>query len=204
MTPLVTVRSRAVPLLRDNIDTDAIIPSREMRSVSKQGLAEGLFAGWRYTAIGGREKDPDFVLNRPESEGAQILLGGANFGCGSSREHAVWALAEYGFRVVIAPSFSPIFEGNCIRNGIAPIVLVREAVEAIAQASRSGAEVLVDMPALQVRAGEAVYPFAMADEAHTMLVEGADAIALTMRHNLEIEEFFVRDRALRPWIYLAD
>lgn len=204
MTPLVTLESRAVPLLRDNIDTDAIIPSREMRSVSKDGLADGLFAGWRYTAIGGREIDPAFVINQPESKGAQILLGGSNFGCGSSREHAVWALAEYGFRVVIATSFSPIFQGNCIRNGIAPIVLPREAVEAIAAGFADGTPVTIDMPSCEVRMGLAVFPFSMEDEARTMLIEGADAIELTLRHRAEIESFFARDAAVRPWIYLAD
>jgi 3-isopropylmalate/(R)-2-methylmalate dehydratase small subunit len=204
MTPLVTLESRAVPLLRDNIDTDAIIPSREMRSVSKDGLADGLFAGWRYTAIGGREIDPAFVLNQPEGKGAQILLGGSNFGCGSSREHAVWALAEYGFRVVIAPSFSPIFQGNCIRNGIAPIVLPRDAVEAIAAGFADGTPVTIDMLSCEVRMGLAVFPFSMEDEARTMLIEGADAIELTLRHRAEIEDFFARDAAVRPWIYLAD
>jgi 3-isopropylmalate/(R)-2-methylmalate dehydratase small subunit len=204
MTPLVTLESKAVPLLRDNVDTDAIIPSREMRSVSKDGLADGLFAGWRYTAIGGREKDPSFVLNQPESDGAQILLGGSNFGCGSSREHAVWALAEYGFRVVIAPSFSPIFQGNCIRNGIAPIVLPREAVERIAGGFEAGTSVVIDMPACEVRMGDAVFPFTMEDEARTMLIEGADAIELTLRHRDRIEAFFERDKAVHPWIYLGD
>lgn len=204
MIPLIALESKAVPLLRDNIDTDAIIPSREMRSVSKDGLADGLFAGWRYTAIGGREINPDFVLNRSESKGAQILLGGSNFGCGSSREHAVWALAEYGFRVVIAPSFSPIFQGNCIRNGIAPIVLPREAVEQIAAGVADGAQVQVDLPANEVRTGAAVFAFTMEDEARTMLIEGADAIELTLRHRTEIDAFFARDAAERPWIYLSD
>ena len=204
MTPLVRLESTAVPLLRDNIDTDAIIPSREMRSVSKNGLADGLFAGWRYTTIGGREIDPAFVLNRPESHGAQILLGGANFGCGSSREHAVWALAEYGFRVVIAPSFSPIFQGNCIRNGIAPIVLDRAEVERIAAGYETRLPVLVDLPACEVRSGKAVFAFTMEHEARSMLIEGADAIEMTLRHRPEIDGFFARDKAERPWIYLAD
>ena len=113
----------AAPLLYVNIDTDAIIPSREMRSGKKTGLAAGLFAGWRYTQIGSRDPNPQFVLNRPEYIDARILLAGENFGCGSSREHAVWALREYGFRALIAPSFSPIFYNNCVRNGIVPIRL---------------------------------------------------------------------------------
>ncbi|MDZ4374483.1 MAG: 3-isopropylmalate dehydratase small subunit, partial [Phenylobacterium sp.] len=121
MDPLVTVTAVAAPLLRANVDTDAIIPSREMRTVSKTGLADGLFAGWRYTEVGGREPNPAFALNQPAYADAAILLGGPNFGCGSSREHAVWALHEFGFRAVIAPSFSPIFQNNCVRNGIAPV-----------------------------------------------------------------------------------
>ena len=95
MTPFTELTAVAMPLLRDNIDTDAIIPSREMKSVSKTGLADGLFAGWRYLSVGGRDRNPDFILNDPAFAAAQILLGGANFGCGSSREHAAWALAEY-------------------------------------------------------------------------------------------------------------
>ncbi|MFS0851124.1 3-isopropylmalate dehydratase small subunit [Novosphingobium panipatense] len=204
MKPLVTLRSKAVPLLRDNIDTDAIIPSREMRSVSKDGLADGLFAGWRYTTINGREIVPDFVLNRPESQGARILLAGANFGCGSSREHAVWALSEFGFRVVIALSFSPIFQGNCIRNGIAPIVLPVEAVERIASGTAQGDWVTVDLQACEVRTDDHTFAFVMEDEARTMLIEGADAIELTLRRRAEIEGFFARDAEERPWIYLSD
>src|SRR5690349_19777158 len=132
MEPLVTLTAVAAPLLRANVDTDAIIPSREMRTVSKSGLADGLFAGWRYTAVGGRDPNPDFPLNQPVYAGARILLGGENFGCGSSREHAVWALHEYGFRAVIAPSFSPIFQNNCVRNGVAPVELPAASIEAIA------------------------------------------------------------------------
>jgi 3-isopropylmalate/(R)-2-methylmalate dehydratase small subunit len=123
MEPVRLLTAVAAPLLRANIDTDTIIPSREMKSVAKTGLAAGLFAGWRYTAIGGREPNPEFVLNQPAYAGTRILLGGENFGCGSSREHAVWALHEYGIRAVIAPSFAPIFFGNCVRNGIVPVVL---------------------------------------------------------------------------------
>ena len=112
MTPFTVVRSIAVPLLRDNVDTDAIIPSREMKTTGRTGLAAGLFAPWRYSDVAARTPDPDFPLNRPAAQGAAILLGGANFGCGSSREHAVWALAEHGIRCVIAESFAPIFRGE--------------------------------------------------------------------------------------------
>ena len=119
----------AAPLLRINVDTDAIIPSREMKRVSKEGLSEGLFAGWRYLSPGSREENPDFILNREPYRSAQILISGANFGCGSSREHAVWALHEWGIRCVIAPSFGAIFHGNCVRNGILPVVLAEDVVE---------------------------------------------------------------------------
>jgi 3-isopropylmalate/(R)-2-methylmalate dehydratase small subunit len=139
MKPFTTLTAIAAPLLRDNVDTDAIIPSREMRSVSKKGLADGLFAGWRYVAIGSREPQRDFVLNRPRYAGARILVSGANFGCGSSREHAVWALAEFGIRAVVAPSFNPIFQANCIANGVVPVLLDRDVVATIAAALEESA-----------------------------------------------------------------
>ena len=200
-----TLTAVAAPLVRANVDTDAIIPSREMKAVSKTGLAEGLFAGWRYTEIGGREPNPEFVLNRPGYAGARILLGGENFGCGSSREHAVWALAEYGFRAVIAPSFSPIFYGNCVRNGIVPVKLPADAVAALAAAvERDPAHtpLTVDLVQQQVRAPDGQsYDFPIEAEAREMLLEGLDAIDLTLKQRATIEDFLARDRAARPWIY---
>ena len=129
MTPFTTLTAIAAPLLRDNIDTDAIIPSREMKSTGKTGLAEGLFAPWRYLSPGSREPDPSFVLNQPAYADARIILGGNNFGCGSSREHAPWALEDWGFRVLIAPSFADIFYNNCFKNGMLPIALSEEHVD---------------------------------------------------------------------------
>lgn len=199
MTPLVRLTAIAAPLLRENIDTDAIIPSREMTSVSKTGLAAGLFAGWRYTQVGGRDPNPDFVLNQQRYREARILLGGPNFGCGSSREHAVWALAEYGFRAIIAPSFNPIFQGNCIRNGVAPVVL---PAEAIAQIAALDTEVTVDLATLTVSAGDASWSFSLADEPREMLMEGLDAIELTLKRRQEIAAFRTADAARRPWVYL--
>lgn len=195
----------AAPLLRDNIDTDAIIPSREMKSVSKTGLAAGLFAGWRYTAIGGRDPDPQFVLNKPAYAGTRIILGGSNFGCGSSREHAVWALHEYGVRAVIAPTFSPIFFGNCIRNGIVPVRLPAETIAAIAawvEQDPARHQVTVDLEAQTVTAGGAPQRFELDDEPRAMLLEGLDAIDLTLKQRPAIEAFRNRDQAARPWIYL--
>ena len=196
MRPFTTLTSIAVPLIRDNIDTDAIIPSREMTSVGKTGLADGLFAGWRYTAIGGRVPDPDFVLNDPAYAGAAILLTGANVGCGSSREHAAWALAEYGFRAIVAPSFNPIFRGNCVRNGIVPIELDPEPFA-------DGDTLSIDLPAQTVTdARGTVHRFAIDDEAKAMLIGGLDAIDLTLLRRDAIAAYCRADAQQRPWVYL--
>lgn len=197
----------AAPIVRANVDTDIIIPSREMKSVSKTGLSAGLFAGWRYVAIGSREPNPEFVLNRPEYAAAHIVLGGENFGCGSSREHAVWALHEYGFRSVIAPSFSPIFFGNCVRNGIVPVRLPLPIVQSIATwVERDPAVnlVTVDLECSLVRAADQSHAFELDPESRDMLLEGLDAIALTLKQRAAIEEFWRRDRLARPWIYLTE
>lgn len=205
MEPFVRLTAVAAPLLRDNIDTDAIIPSREMRSVSKRGLADGLFAGWRYTRIGGREPNPDFVLNRPDYAGTRILLGGANFGCGSSREHAAWALAEYGVRAILAPSFNPIFQGNCIRNGIVPVVLTAEAIAALAADVATAPQarpLTVDLEACIIATTDGqTQSFVIADEARDMLLHGLDAIDLTLRDKAAIDAFIDADRRRRRWAY---
>jgi 3-isopropylmalate/(R)-2-methylmalate dehydratase small subunit len=189
MTPFSTLTARVALLPRDNVDTDAIIPSREMKTTGRTGLAEGLFAPWRYVA--GRTPDPDFALNRVPD--AQILASGTNFGCGSSREHAVWALAEWGIRAIIAESFAPIFRNNCIRNGVLPVVLAKEAIAGFA-----GHEVIIDLPAQTV----AGYHFEIDAEAKAMLVEGLDAIDLTMKYAEAVAAFHQRDRAARPWVYI--
>ncbi|WP_340691229.1 3-isopropylmalate dehydratase small subunit [Hyphomonas sp.] len=202
MKPLIRISSRAVPLMRENIDTDAIIPSREMRSVSKSGLADGLFAGWRYLDQKSREPDPDFVLNQRRYSGAKILVSGNNFGCGSSREHAVWALAEYGFRAIIAPSFAPIFRGNCIQNGIAPVVLDAEDVRDLAIQAEAGREFALDMNLMTVTVGGRVYAFSIEDEARTMLMEALDLIELTRKSIRVIEAFRAEQKRRRPWLYV--
>lgn len=191
--PLVSI---AAPLLRDNIDTDTIIPSREMRSTGRTGLAGGMFAPWRYVDADSRQENPDFVLNQPASRGAAILLAGSNFGCGSSREHAVWALAEYGIKAIIAESFAPIFRNNCIRNFLLPIALDRAAIEAIA-----GREVTIDLAACALTCGDHRHPFTLEDEAHQMLIHGLDAIDLTLQQAAAIEAWTSADRTARPWVY---
>jgi 3-isopropylmalate/(R)-2-methylmalate dehydratase small subunit len=198
--PFVTLESVAAPMIEDNIDTDIIIPSREMKSTGKTGLKGGLFAGRRY--LEGRTADPGFVLNRPEYEQAAILLSGANFGCGSSREHAVWALVEYGIRAVIAPSFSPIFAGNAVRGGLLPCVLPPESVAALANLGANAAAVRIDLPAQRVSGGGSEYRFEIDAEAKAMLLGGLDAIDLTMQAADKIRAFQAADRAARPWVYL--
>ncbi|MBX3594375.1 3-isopropylmalate dehydratase small subunit [Sphingomonas sp.] len=204
MRPFTRLSARAVPLIRDNVDTDAIIPSREMRSVSKKGLADGLFAGWRYTRIGGRDPQAEFVLNQPRYAGAEILVSGANFGCGSSREHAVWALAEYGFRAVVAPSFNPIFQGNCIANGVVPAIVDASTIAAIA-AGLEGADppmLTIDLAAQTVSLpGGATWTFAIDAEAREALLAGRDPIAQTLQMAGQIRAFRAGDMAARPWIY---
>lgn len=189
----------AVPILRDNVDTDAIIPSREMRTTGRTGLADGMFAPWRYTDADARTPDPSFPLNNPRAAGAQILLGGTNFGCGSSREHAVWALVEYGIKGIVAPSFAPIFKGNCIRNGLLPIELPRDVIEAMAWD-----HVTVDLGAQSLVHGASKHSFTIDPEAKLMLAEGLDAIDLTLKHRDEIARWLAADRAARPWIYLKE
>jgi 3-isopropylmalate/(R)-2-methylmalate dehydratase small subunit len=198
----------AAPLLRDNIDTDAIIPSREMKSTGKTGLSDGLFAGWRYTEPGGRTRNPNFILNQPEYAGARIILGGSNFGSGSSREHAVWALSEYGIRAIVAPSFAPIFFGNCIRNGIVPAVVGEEGVFELAaavSANPSANQVTVNVRAQLVCLPDGRrWTFPLEREAKSMLVEGLDGIDLTLKMSAEIAAFQSRDRLERSWIYVGD
>lgn len=204
MEPFRTMHSAAIPLMRDNIDTDAIIPSREMRTVSKRGLADGLFAGWRYTDFGGRQPDPSFLLNDPRRRDARILVTGENFGCGSSREHAVWALAEYGFRAIIAPSFNPIFFNNCIGNGVLPVVLPRETIDEIAKIAEQapGEQLRVDLINQKVSVrGSGCWPFEIGAEARHALIEGLDAIDQTLQLKEKIHDFRESDRQARPWIY---
>jgi 3-isopropylmalate/(R)-2-methylmalate dehydratase small subunit len=196
----------AAPIIRNNIDTDSIIPSVEMKRVSKKGLSEGLFAAWRYIDRVARVPNPQFILNREAYHGTSILLSGKNFGCGSSREHAVWALDEFGIRVIIAPSFGAIFYANCIANGLLPISFPAQVIALLAgfvEKAPQKNQLLIDLEHRSVTtlAGE-TFHFEMVDTDAEMLLNGWDPVTLTLRLEKEIESFRQNDRKTRPWIYL--
>lgn len=204
MKPFDTHTGIAAPLIIDNVDTDQIIPSREMKRVSKLGLGEGLFAGWRFRYDGAEKigEAEDFVLNQAPYRNASILLGGKNFGCGSSREHAVWALADYGIRVVIAESFGRIFRNNCARNGLLTIELAGVDIERIRSTAGAG-DVLVDLVGEQVvLPDETAISFTVDPGDRDMLLKGLDYIDYSMQFENDIDGFTAADRQKRAWAYL--
>lgn len=205
MEQFVRITGIAAPLLRANIDTDLLIPSREITDPGKAGYGEKLLAPWRYlpSPKGTRVENPEFVLNRPPFRQAVILISGENFGSGSSREAAVWAVRQFGLRCVIAPSFGTIFRNNCYRNGVLPVVLANADVEKIAREAEGGELCLtVDLVDCVVahRNGRQ-WSFHVPANERTMMLKGLDAIGLTLKHVAEIDAFERRDRALRPWVY---
>ncbi|MBL8644763.1 MAG: 3-isopropylmalate dehydratase small subunit [Rhodospirillaceae bacterium] len=205
MEKFVSLKAIAAPVLRVNIDTDVIIPSKEMKGVSKTGLSVGMFANWRYSDVAARVENPEFILNRAPYRQAQILLSGANFGCGSSREHAVWAMKEWGFKAVIAPSFGAIYYGNCVRNGILPVVLPDDAVQAIAgwvEQDPAANQVDIDLPSQKVHAAGKSFSFSIGDSDKEMLLEGLDPIGVTLKRDPAIQAFEAKDRTARPWVYI--
>lgn len=208
MTPFSQHLGVAAPLLRDNIDTDTIIPSREMRTVSRTGLAAGLFAPWRYTDAEVRTPNNGFVLNSADYDGASILLAGQNFGCGSSREHAVWALIESGFRVVIAPSFATIFKNNALRNGLLTVELDHNGILEMfnwveVDPQRHLVEVDLEQCVLRHDVALGPIPFVMNPQSRKMLLQGLDEIGLTEQSLDSIAAFEANDRKRRPWAHLS-
>ena len=182
MRPLRSVTATVAVLDRPDVDTDQIIPKQFLKRIERSGYGEFLFFDWM--------KDPSFALRRPEAEGAQILLAGRNFGCGSSREHAAWALQDYGFEVVIAPSFGDIFRTNAMKIGLVPIVLPAEEVETLMDAVRGGGSLTVDLEALQVTGpGDLVVPFQFEPFARESLLQGLDDIALTLKREEKITAY---------------
>ncbi|AUT43522.1 3-isopropylmalate dehydratase small subunit [Aeromonas caviae] len=180
-----------VPLDSANVDTDAIIPKQFLQKVNRIGFGKHLFHDWRFLDDAGEQPNPEFVLNKPQFAGASILLARENFGCGSSREHAPWALADYGFKTMIAPSFADIFYGNAINNGMVPVRLKEEEVDALFQlvAAQPGIEIEVDLEANQVRAGSLTFSFEIDEFRRYCLLNGLDAIGLTLQHEAAISAF---------------
>ena len=198
----------AAPLMRNNVDTDAIIPSVEMKRVSKRGLASGLFAAWRYLDMKSKEPNPEFVLNKPAYQGASILLSGRNFGCGSSREHAVWALGEFGIRVLIAPTFGTIFSANCVANGLLPACLPEDQLQVLADwvaADPRNHLLEVDLPFRTITTSEGQqYAFRILDTDAEMLMGGLDPISLTLQSEEKISAYEQSARKKMPWLELAN
>ncbi len=192
----------AAPLYRANINTDVIIPIKRLIGTGRAGLGQFAFEPWRYLDDG--SENPDFILNQAGYRCASILVAGANFGCGSSREGAVWALADFGFRCIIAPSFGGIFYGNCLQTGLLPVVLpadqVARLIDALGGAGGNGLE--VDLVARHVKtAGSSPLPFEINDTRRLKLIDGLDDIGMTLRRDAEITDFQAGDRRARPWIY---
>lgn len=205
MNPVRRVEGIVAPLLRPNVDTDAIIPSREMKRVSREGLGAGLFAGWRYTDPDDRTRNPDFVLNQPAYRDATLLAAGPNFGCGSSREHAVWALLDHGIRAVLAPGFGAIFERNCYNNGLLPVTLPVADIERVLAAADQDPRprpVVVDLEAERIELPDGGrLPFACPPVQREMLLNGWDPVDRTLQHQDAIDRFLDEDRRRRPWVY---
>ena len=208
MKPFTQHRGICAPILVDNVDTDQIIPSREMTRVSKLGLGAGLFAGWRYR-YDGKEKvgpNPEFVLNKPQYDGTSVLFGGSNFGCGSSREHAVWALRDYGIKTIIAESFGRIFRSNCARNGLLAIALPAATIEVLRQQTDSDPQtqlLTIDLTARQLQAPDGdIIEFDIDESVRNMLVQGLDPIDYSLQFQSDIRQFIEQDRTLRPWAHL--
>ncbi len=210
MEPFTVLDGLVAPLDRANVDTDAIIPKQFLKSINRSGFGPNLFDAWRYLDVGQPGEDsarrplnPDFVLNQPRYKGAQILLGRRNFGCGSSREHAPWALLDYGFRCVIAPSFADIFFNNCFKNGLLPVVLTETEVDRLFHdvVAFPGYRLTVDLPAQTVSAADRSFAMRFEIDAFRKycLVNGFDDIGLTLRHADKIRAFEDHRRLQYPW-----
>ena len=190
MAPFRQHTGLVAPLDRANVDTDQIIPKQFLKRIERTGFGEFLFYDWRYTADG--TLNPSFVLNEPRYQGASILIADKNFGCGSSREHAPWALGEYGFRVIIAPSFADIFANNCFKNGMLPITLNDDAVRGIMRRAQQqpGYELTIDLERQTIEDADRLsIPFVVGEFQRYCLLEGLDDIGLTLRHEDTIEAF---------------
>ena len=203
MKPVKTISGIAAPLLRINVDTDAIIPSREIKAVSKKGLSEGLFSEWRYTSMTDRKPNEEFVLNQEPYNRSAILLTGDNFGCGSSREHAVWALQEWGIKALIGTTFGSIFFENCIRNGLLPIELSSNDMQKLihyVEKDPASNQIMIDLEKLSINFGSSVIVFDFDKKYQTLLLEGLDEIQQTRTLDNEISSFEEKHLERNPWL----
>ncbi len=211
MKAFTTLDGLVVPVDRSNVDTDAIIPKQFLKSIRRTGFGPNLFDAWRYLDEGQPEQDnsrrslnPDFVLNQPRYQGAQVLLARENFGCGSSREHAPWALDDYGIRALVAPSFADIFYNNCFKNGVLPIVLPADVVDGLFRdvAANPGYRLHIDLSAQTVTTPSgASHGFSVDEFRKYCLLNGLDEIGLTLRHADEIRAYEARRARSEPWIF---
>jgi len=209
MKAFTTLTALVAPLDRANVDTDAIIPKQFLKSIRRAGFGPYLFDEWRYLDHGEPEMDctnrplnKDFVLNQPQYKGAQILLTRENFGCGSSREHAPWALEDYGFRAIIAPSFADIFFNNCFKNGILPIVLPAETVDALFKELTDGYQLTIDLETQTITtpSGQTI-SFSVDETRRYRLLNGLDDIGLTLQHAEKIKAYEVERAKRAPWLF---
>lgn len=210
MEPFRVHKGLVAPIDRENVDTDAIIPKQFLKSIKRTGFGPNLFDEWRYLDVGEpgqdpatRKLNPDFVLNQPRYQGASILLARKNFGCGSSREHAPWAIQQYGFRALIAPSFADIFFNNCFKNGILPVVLPQDAVDALMEDANRGANarITVDLESQTVTASDGTsFAFDIDPFRKHCLMNGLDDIGLTMKKAPSIDAYESQMAQARPWI----
>jgi 3-isopropylmalate/(R)-2-methylmalate dehydratase small subunit len=202
MDKFTTITSVAAPLPTINVDTDMIIPARYLKTITRKGLGEGLFYAQRFTPEG--KENPDFVLNMPAYRQSKILVAGPNFGCGSSREHAPWALLDFGIRVIIAPSYADIFYANCFKNGILPITLPQAVCDQLMDDARKGANarLTVDLVAQTVtRPDGSVVKFDIDPYRRDALIDGIDEIGLTEQKRVEIGAFEDQNRTAQPWLW---
>lgn len=202
MEAFTVLHGKAAPLDRVNVDTDQIIPKQYLKTIKRTGLREGLFMDWRYTSDGSPVEG--FVLNQPRYDGASILLARDNFGCGSSREHAPWALLDYGFRCIIAPSFADIFFNNCFKNGMLPVVLQNAEVDRLFQevGTQPGYRLTVDLAAQTVATPSgATFRFAVDPFRKDCLLNGLDEIGLTLQHAGDIDAYEQRRKREAPWLF---
>lgn len=208
MDAFTQLEGMTAPLDRANVDTDQIIPKQYLKSIKRTGFGDYLFDAWRFLDQGTmgmtpneRQINHEFVLNLPQYQGASILLARDNFGCGSSREHAVWALKEFGFRAVIAPSFADIFFGNCFKNGVLPIVLETKIVEELIAKSDGKFTLNVDLESQTVTDGERSYEFAIDPALKQKMLNGMDDIDMTLEEVELIKTFETKHKATQPWLF---